>query len=96
MFIHTFAFRWKPEVTAAQKARVATEIQALQVAIPDVLECYVGTNVSTRAQGYTFGGVMKFADKARFEAYNIHPAHQALLGWLLPLLEPPVELDLEV
>ena len=95
MFIHVFAFRWKPGITDTQKERVATEIRALQSAIPDLLECHVGTNVSPRGGDYTFGGVMKFADKARFEACNVHPAHQALLGWLLPLIEP-LELDLEV
>ena len=94
MFIHVFAFRWKPETTDAQKERVARDIKALPASIPDVLECYVGTNVSPRGQDYAFGGVMKFADEARFEAYLVHPAHQALLGWLLPLIDA-LELDLE-
>jgi hypothetical protein len=96
MMIHVFAFRWKPQTTSAQKERVATEIGALQGVIPGILEWHVGTNISPRGQDYTFGGVMKFKDKEAFEAYNVHPAHQALLVWLLPLLEPPVELDLEV
>ena len=96
MFIHVFAFRWKPGVTDAQIERAATEGRALQASIPEVLESYIGTNLSPRAQGYTFGGMMKFADQASFERYNAHPVHQALLGWLLPLLEPPVELDLQV
>ena len=36
---------------------------------------------------------MEFADQASFNAYSGHPAHQALLTWLLPLIDP-VELDL--
>ncbi len=35
---------------------------------------------------------MKFPDKATFEAYNIHPEHQKLLTWLVPLIEA-VEVD---
>jgi hypothetical protein len=35
---------------------------------------------------------MKFPDKAALEAYNVHPAHQALLKWLVPLIEA-IEVD---
>lgn len=38
---------------------------------------------------------MKFADKASLESYGPHPAHQRLVGWLMPLIEP-VEVDFEV
>ena len=95
MYIHCFAFRWKPGVTEEQIDRAAAEIRALQGQIPGLLETYVGRNESPRSQGYAFGGVTKFADKASFEAYGPHPVHQKLLSWLMPLIEP-VELDFEV
>ncbi|HTZ90318.1 MAG TPA: Dabb family protein [Alloacidobacterium sp.] len=92
MYIHCFAFRWKPGVTDEQIERAAADIQSLQGQIPGLLETYVGRNESPRGQGYSFGGAMKFADKASFEAYGPHPVHQKLLEWLLPLVEP-LELD---
>lgn len=95
MYIHMFAFRWKPGVTADQKERVMAEIRALQEKIPGLLETAVGVNISPRGQGYELGGVMKFADKASLDAYGPHPVHQALVGWLKPLIEP-VEVDFEV
>ena len=95
MVIHTFAFRWKPDVTDDQKQRVIDEIRALQGQIPGVLETWVGINISPRSQGYELGGVMKFADQATLEAYNIHPVHQRLLTWLMPLIDP-LEVDFEV
>ena len=95
MFIHMFAFRFKPGVTSAQKDRVLTEIRKLEDQIPEVLESWVGLNVSPRGQGYEFGGVMKFADSAACERYNFHPVHQDLLIWLLPLIDP-IELDFPV
>ncbi len=94
MFIHMFAFRWKPGVTAEQKDRVAVEIAALQGQIPGLVETWVGHNLSPRGQGYEFGGVMKFADQAALDAYGGHPAHQALLGWLMPLIDP-IEVDFQ-
>jgi antibiotic biosynthesis monooxygenase (ABM) superfamily enzyme len=94
MVIHTFAFRWKPNVTEEQKLRAQTEIRALQGQVPGLLETNVGMNFSPRSQGYAFGGVMKFTDRAALEAYNSHPIHQKLLVWLLPLIDP-IEVDFE-
>lgn len=94
MVIHTFAFRWKPGVTAEQRRRVVVAIQNLQGRIPGLEETWVGENFSSRSQGYELGGVMKFASRAALEAYGLHPAHQELLAWLMPLIEP-VEVDFE-
>ena len=94
MFIHIFGFRWKPEATEADKARAEKAILAFRNTIPGLLEAHVGVNVSPRNQGFTYVGLMKFADKAACDAYSIHPAHMALLHWLVPLIEP-VELDFE-
>jgi hypothetical protein len=92
MCIHVFAFRWKPGVTEEQKEKVAIEIRKLQGQIPGLLETYVGKNFSPKGQGYEFGGVMKFTDRAALDAYGPHPVHQQLLDWLVPLIEP-LEVD---
>ena len=94
MVIHTFAFRWKPDVTAEQKTRAITEIRALQGQIPGLLETHAGVNFSPRSQGHELGGVMKFANRAAFDTYGTHPVHQALLDWLIPLVDP-LEVDFE-
>jgi hypothetical protein len=95
MYMHMFAFRWKPGVTEEQKRRVVKEIRALEGQIPGLLETAVGMNVSPRGGGYELGGVMKFTDKAALERYGSHPVHQKLLGWLMPLIEP-IEVDFEI
>ncbi len=92
MFIHMFAFRFKPGITEAQQDRMLREIGELKKQIPLVVESYVGKNVSPRGQGFVIGGVMKFADQASLDAYNTHPVHQALLKWLLPLIDA-IEVD---
>lgn len=94
MIIHMFAFRWKPDVTADQKQQAIEGIRALQGQIPGLMETAVGVNISPRSQGYELGGVMRFADRAAYEAYNDHPVHQKLLSWLMPLIEP-LEVDFE-
>jgi len=92
MYIHMFAFRFKPGVTEQQKEKMVAEIRRLQFEIPEVLETWVGLNQSPRGQGYELGGVMKFADAAACDRYNAHPGHQKLLTWLRPLIEP-IEVD---
>ena len=94
MYIHMFAFRWKPGVTEDQKQRVVAEIRKLQGQIPGLVETLVGVNISPRGQGYDLGGVMKFTDKASLDAYRPHPVHQELVSWLMPLIEP-IEVDFE-
>jgi hypothetical protein len=94
MVIHTFAFRWKHEVTEDQKQHAISEIRKLQGQIPGLLETWIGKNFSPRSQGYELGGAMKFSDHAALEKYNVHPVHEKLLLWLLPLIDP-LEVDFE-
>lgn len=94
MIVHTFAFRWKPGVTEEQRQRAIASIRGLQGQIPGLESTWVGVNFSPRSQGYELGGVMQFRDRASLEAYGVHPAHQELLNWLMPLIEP-VEVDFE-
>jgi antibiotic biosynthesis monooxygenase (ABM) superfamily enzyme len=90
---HVFAFHWKPDASETQKEKAAEEIAAFQGQIPGLLQTHVGPNISPRAKGYTFGGIMQFKDRASLDAYVQHPAHQALLAWLVPLIDA-IELDL--
>ena len=90
---HVFAFQWKPGASDAQKERARKDILAFQGVIPGLLQTHVGPNISPRGKGYTFGGIMQFKDEASLNAYVKHPAHQALLAWLVPLIDA-IELDL--
>jgi hypothetical protein len=90
---HVFAFQWKPGASEEQKERAKKDIAAFQGVIPGLLQTNVGQNISPRGKGYTFGGIMQFKDEASLSAYFQHPAHQALLSWLVPLIDA-VELDL--
>jgi hypothetical protein len=92
MYFHIFGFKWMPEATEHQKAQAKVDISNFRGNIPGLLDVHTGDNQSPHGQGYTFAGVMRFSGKAAFEAYVVHPQHQALLKWLKPLIEP-VELD---
>lgn len=95
MFIHMFAFRFKPGVNDDKKKHIVGEIRSLQGQIPGLQETWVGLNVSPRGEGYELGGAMKFTDQSALDAYGPHPVHQKLLSWLMPLIEP-IEVDFPV
>lgn len=90
---HVFAFQWKPGASDAQKEKARKDILAFQGVIPGLVQTHVGPNISPRAKGYTFGGIMRFTDEASLNEYFQHPTHLALLQWLVPLIDA-VELDL--
>jgi hypothetical protein len=90
--IHMFAFRWRPDATAADKKRAIAEIQAFSGQIPGLLEVHVGENTAANGGDFETGGVMKFASPEALQDYNTHPLHQSLLRWLLPLIDP-LEVD---
>ena len=92
MVIHMFGFRWKPGVTAEQRAESIKIIRAMQGVIPGLLNTWVGENISPRSQGYELGGVMQFTDGDSLDAYGSHPAHKRVLAYLHPLIEA-IEID---
>jgi len=54
----------------------------------------VGANLSPRSKGYTYCGVMEFADQAALEAYVVHRrTRRCCNGWYR--LIDAVELDVE-
>jgi hypothetical protein len=59
-----------------------------------LVEAHAGINLAVSRKDYEFGGVMKFVDKEALDAYQVHPLHKQLLGWLVPLIDA-VELDFE-
>lgn len=93
MIVHAFLFQWKPQATTQDKQQAAESIRALQGQIPGLMETSYNANISPRSQGFTHGGVMKFRDQASLEAYFVHPVHQKLVDWLMPLLAVAAELD---
>jgi hypothetical protein len=72
---------------------VLTELAALKDKIPGIVDFAVGANSSPEglSHGFTHAFVTTFASGAARDGYLVHPAHQALVGNLLPLLEGGAE-----
>ena len=48
------------------------------------------------SENFTYGVAMKFADRPSRETYLSHPKHKAFAGYLLPLCDKVVIMDINV
>lgn len=92
MFVHVFSFVWKDAASDANKTAALIAVKALAEQIEELDIVHVGQNVSDNAPEYELTGVMLFADENAYKRYTTHPAHLALLEWLVPLIDA-IELD---
>lgn len=88
---HVVAFKFKPTTTDAQIQEIIEDFAALEDQIDVITGFEHGKQVSPEGfdQGYTHVFLVTFADRAGLDIYLPHPAHQAFVDKLLPLLDPP-------
>ncbi len=92
---HVVLFSFK---ATADRAAV-TAVEAAFARLPeqiDLIRAYEwGTNVSPEgiAQGYTHCFLLTFTSAADRDAYLVHPAHQAFVASLQPVLEKALVID---
>lgn len=94
MFVHIFAFQWKDTATSAQVEAAVRAVLAFRGVVDGLSDVFIGRNVSDNAPQYTTTAAMMFVSREAYDAYVVHPAHVALLDWLIPLIDP-IELDFE-
>jgi hypothetical protein len=75
MIAHLVLLQPKAETTSKEIATALEHVQALQRAIPGIVDVQTGKNMSNFNQGYTHGFVMRFIDIEHLKAYASHSAH---------------------
>jgi Stress responsive A/B Barrel Domain len=83
MLRHVVLFRFRPDAQPEAIRRIEAEFAAL----PDRIE-HEGLD-----KGFTHAFVVSFADDAGRDAYLPHPAHQAFVAQLKPLLDDVLVID---
>ncbi|WIY53986.1 Dabb family protein [Devosia sp. YIM 151766] len=89
MIRHIVLLRFRPEIAAAERAAIYTELASLREVVPGFLAMSAGANVSPEGkdQGFSEAFIMDFADAAARDAYLVHPDHQAAGARLVAALE---------
>ena len=83
MFTHIVVYSLADRLDAPEVVRRLQEMTALA---PLVTTMSVGIDESLTPASYDIGLVTTHPDVDHYEEYRNHPAHQELLGWLLPPL----------
>jgi hypothetical protein len=75
---HCVSFKFKEDVTDAQKTEIEKAFAALKTSIPQIVSLDYGTNVSKEKfdKGFTHMFVLTFANEADRDVYIAHPEHK--------------------
>jgi len=92
---HLVLLEWADGVSDDQIADCLNQLKALKDSIPGIQSIRAGKNFSDRAQGIQHAAVITMDDQAALEGYGPHPAHQALVTNLGPLLKNITVVDFE-
>ena len=92
---HLVMFKFKDDAKAEQIASIEQHFASLPAKIDTITGFEWGTNVSkeNRNDGLSHCFFVSFKDQAGLDVYSPHPAHQAFVKELLPILEKVVVID---
>jgi quinol monooxygenase YgiN len=92
---HVVFFKFKESATPAQVKHIEEEFAKLPSKMDFITGFEWGTNVSPENlnDGFTHCFLVTFKDKAGVDAYLPHPAHQAFVAILKPLLDKVCVVD---
>lgn len=92
---HVVHFKFKPEATPEQIAKITEEFAALKKKVEVVDSLEWGTNSSPEGmdKGFTHCWIVSFKTAKDRDAYLVHPAHKAFVEILLPILGEALVVD---
>jgi quinol monooxygenase YgiN len=97
MLRHVVLFRFRADADPKAIRRIEAAFAALPHRISAICGFEWGRNSSLEGldKGFTHAFVVSFADAAGRDAYLPHPAHQAFVAQLKPLLDDALVFDFE-
>ena len=95
MITHIVFFRLK-DSSEQGLAKTKAVLQNMEGKIAELQFIEVGVNVVASPRNYDLALVTKFASLTDLDAYQVHPAHVEVLGYMKEALrEPSVAIDYE-
>lgn len=92
---HVVAFKFKPEVSAAQMEKATADFWALKKKVPQILAFEGGPDVkvSQKTGKYTHCFIVTVKNEQDLAAYGSHPDHKAFSKLVDPLLAEVMVVD---
>jgi hypothetical protein len=93
MLVHIVCWKYKPEISDAQRSDHISKLRALADVIPDIESFEVGADVLHLDRSFDTGLVAKYPDRATLDFYNNHPEHQKVAALGKEIAEKVVSVD---
>lgn len=84
-----------PSERAEQARKVADDLRALHGVVPSLRQISIGPDI-VGGGNWDVALVADFADAAGLDAYQSHPAHQAVVGYVRSVVAERVAVDFEI
>lgn len=86
-FRHVVMFRWNDAADDVRRQAVVDALAGLPAQIPEILHYRFGPDARLAEDNWDFVVVAEFANRAGYEVYRDHPAHQTVItGCIRPLV----------
>ena len=95
MLTHVVLFKFKPDTTDEEAARLEAGLKGLPAVIGDIREFRVGRDVVRSARSYDLALVSAFDDLAAMKRYQVHPAHQGVVTLVKEVCAGVVAVDFD-
>lgn len=94
MLTHIVCFKYKPDISMAQRDDHRGQLQGL-ARLAGVIDLKVGADVVRSPRSYDTGLLVVFPDRAALDAYAKHPQHVPVAQLGVSLCEHIVAVDFE-
>jgi len=95
---HVVAWKLATEdagLRAEQATKISEDLLALRGVVPSIIDIQVGPDI-VGGGNWDVALVADFADQAALDAYQTHPDHQAVVGYVRSVVSDRVAVDFEV
>ena len=96
MIRHVVFFKFKPEVSPADRADLVARLRALPERVPGILQPEVGEDLVRSPRSYDVALVFGFEDRAAMDRYQVHPNHVPVVERARRLCESIIAVDYEL
>lgn len=80
MLTHIVCWKYKEEITEAERAEHIAQLKNLPTVIPNIISYHVGYDILRLDRSYDTGLVAVFPDREALDAYAVHPEHQKVVN----------------
>lgn len=87
---HVVFFRFEDPEHAHE---AAARLRALDGVVPTLDAIEVGVDELRTARSWDLCLITRFADRAALDAYQVHPAHEAVVAWIKPRAKASAAVD---